>query len=237
LFLFIIAPVKSNDENKQENVLKVGTNAISHPFEFYDKNNKIDGFDIELIKTIAKGAGYSDVEVIDKDFGTLIPLLVTNKIDLIASRLTITDKRKENGNFISYLSDNLSIFVNSNNKTIKGIEDLDEKKVGTLFSSATDKYLFKDRNIDIIRYHNYENIIDDLSSNKIDAFIVNELIGNGLIKKNNTKNIKKVDVSISKVEYGFLVGKGKPDAYKKLQESFNNIKKDGTFDKIQKKWF
>ena len=76
-------------------VLRFGTAAVTEPFSFVDGSQEIVGFDIELAKYIARHLGMQ-LEIVDMDFGGLIPALIAGKVDLIGACITITDERAKN---------------------------------------------------------------------------------------------------------------------------------------------
>lgn len=62
-------------------VLKMGTSADYPPFEYIDTakgDSEPVGFDIDLAKAIGKELGY-EVQVVDMEFGSLIPSLQSKK--------------------------------------------------------------------------------------------------------------------------------------------------------------
>jgi polar amino acid transport system substrate-binding protein len=73
-------------------VLKLGTAAVTEPFSFVDGSHKIVGFDIELADYVAQKLDMK-LEVVNMDFGAMIPALMSGKVDMIASCITITDER------------------------------------------------------------------------------------------------------------------------------------------------
>lgn len=73
-------------------VLRLGTAAVTEPFSFVDGSQQVVGFDIELAKRVAKQQGKT-LEVVNMEFGSLIPALISGKVDMIASCITITDER------------------------------------------------------------------------------------------------------------------------------------------------
>lgn len=62
------------------------------------KNNRLIGSDIELVERFGAYLG-KDVVFSDMEFGNLIAAVSTNKIDMIASTLMITEERKKQINF------------------------------------------------------------------------------------------------------------------------------------------
>ena len=73
-------------------VLKFGTAAVTEPFSFIDENRQAVGFDIELAMLIAQGLGMQ-LEVVELDFGGMIPALTEGKVDMIGACITITEER------------------------------------------------------------------------------------------------------------------------------------------------
>ncbi len=62
------------------------------------KDNKIVGFDPELIERFAAYLG-RELRFLDMDFGSLIPALKTGKVDMICSTVMITEERKQQISF------------------------------------------------------------------------------------------------------------------------------------------
>ena len=62
------------------------------------QNNKLIGFDIELSERFAAYLG-KKIKFVDMEFGSLIAAVSTNKIDMIASTLMLTEERKKQVDF------------------------------------------------------------------------------------------------------------------------------------------
>lgn len=73
-------------------VLKFGTSAVTEPFSFMDGTRKVVGFDIELARHIAQKLDMQ-LEVVNMDFGAMIPALMAGKVDMIGACITITEER------------------------------------------------------------------------------------------------------------------------------------------------
>lgn len=74
--------------------LKFGTAAVTEPFSFVDGNQKVVGFDIELATYIAQKLDMQ-LEIVNLDFGGMIPSLTSGKVDMIGACLTITEERSK----------------------------------------------------------------------------------------------------------------------------------------------
>lgn len=73
-------------------VLKFGTSAVTEPFSFIDGSQKIVGLDIEIASLVAKKLNMK-LEIMNMDFGAMIPALISNKVDMIGACITITEER------------------------------------------------------------------------------------------------------------------------------------------------
>lgn len=92
-----------NDESKKEldiynyddskGIIKFATVSGSAPFA-YMKNNKIVGYDIDVINYICKELGYK-LEIIEMSFDGIIPALKSGKVDVSGCSIIVTEERKK----------------------------------------------------------------------------------------------------------------------------------------------
>jgi polar amino acid transport system substrate-binding protein len=80
--------------NGGKGILRLGTAAITEPFSFLDGSQKIIGLDIELAQLVAQKLDMK-LEIVNMDFGAMIPALLSGKVDMIASCITITEERSK----------------------------------------------------------------------------------------------------------------------------------------------
>ena len=86
------APMPAIPLTGKKGVLRLGTSSVTEPFSFVDGSGGIVGFDIELARYIAKKLDMK-LEIVNMDFGAMIPALISGKVDMIAACITITDER------------------------------------------------------------------------------------------------------------------------------------------------
>ena len=92
-----------NDENRKElekynyddskGTIKFATVSGSAPFA-YMKNNEIVGYDIDVIKYIAKELEYK-LEIIEMSFEGILPALKSGKVDVAGCSIIVTEERKK----------------------------------------------------------------------------------------------------------------------------------------------
>ncbi|MBS1170169.1 MAG: ABC-type amino acid transport/signal transduction system periplasmic component/domain-like protein [Burkholderiaceae bacterium] len=75
-------------------VIRLGTAAVTEPFSFVDGSQKVVGFDIELAQRVAQKRGMK-LEIVNMEFGAMIPALIAGKVDMIAACITVTEERAQ----------------------------------------------------------------------------------------------------------------------------------------------
>ena len=85
-------PMPEPRPDGSDGVLKLGTASVTEPFSFVDGSQKVVGFDIELAGYIADKMGKT-LEIVNMEFGAMIPALISGKVDMIAACITVTEER------------------------------------------------------------------------------------------------------------------------------------------------
>ena len=112
----------------------VGTNAEFPPFEYVDDNKKIDGFDIAMMKEIAKRMDVK-IEIKNMEFKSLIGSLESKTINAVAAGMTKDPERMEAVDFSdSYYTSSQVMIVKKDSK-LKKMTELKGKKELTRLSS------------------------------------------------------------------------------------------------------
>ena len=109
--------------------LVVPTNATFPPLEFVDMNKEIVGYDMDIIKAIAEEAGL-EKNFMNTSWDGIFAALESRQADIIASSVTITDKRKKAMGFSDPYCEIRQAVVVSTNSDLKNLKELDGKKVG-----------------------------------------------------------------------------------------------------------
>ncbi len=88
----------------QKAKIKVGVSADFKPFEYYDENGELTGFDIDLMNYIVQRIGF-DIEYVEFPFDRLFPAVASGEVNCAISALTPTEERDGVVDFtIPYLS-------------------------------------------------------------------------------------------------------------------------------------
>lgn len=229
LFLMLIMSTLTFAKEK----LYVGTNAEFPPFEYLDKGEVV-GFDIDLVKAIGEKLG---VEIVIKDmsFDGLIPALETNKIDIVIAGMTASDERKMAVNFSNpYYTANQVIILNDNNNDIKTFDDLNGKLVGVILGFTGDVVVSEMKDVKSKKYNASYAAIMELQNNKIDAIVLDSETALNYVK--NNKGLKLAETSGEPEEYAIAISKKNSELLNKINIALDELKKDGTYETLLKKY-
>ena len=229
LFLMLIMSTLTFAKGK----LYVGTNAEFPPFEYLDKGEVV-GFDIDLVKAIGKKL---DMEIVIKDmaFDGLIPALETNKIDIVIAGMTASDERKMAVNFSNpYYTANQVIILNDNNNDIKTFDDLNGKLVGVMLGFTGDVVVSEMKDVKSKKYNASYAAIMELQNNKIDAIVLDSETALNYVK--NNKGLKLAETSGEPEEYAIAISKKNSELLNKINIALDELKKDGTYETLLKKY-
>lgn len=217
--------------------IKVGTNAEYRPFEYVDESGEIVGFDVDLIKELAKRAGY-EVELVNTKWDGIFTALAAGEFDVVASACTITDERKQSVDFTDpYFNAGQSIAVLADNDTIKTVEDLKGKRIGVQLGTTGDMEASKIEGAEVKRYEEITLAFQALANGDVDAIVNDTPTSADIIKANPEIKAKIVGEPFTNEFYGIAVNKGKPEIRDALNKALAEIKADGTYDQIYQKWF
>lgn len=225
----------------EKKVYLVGTEPSFPPFEFTDeKTQEITGFDIELIKEIAKEAGI-EVKIQSLGFEGLIAALQAGNIDIIMSGMTITPERAEEVDFgTPYFDAGLKIAVPANNDTIKSVDDLKGKTVAVQIGTtgAEKAKELKEQGIikEIKTYNTVDVVFMELINGTVDA-VINDLPVNEAYMAKNPGKVKMVGDVLNGEQYGFAVAKGNKELLEKLNAGLEKVKENGKFEELKVKYF
>ncbi|MFZ7101335.1 MAG: basic amino acid ABC transporter substrate-binding protein [Peptococcaceae bacterium] len=226
---------------QEEAVYRVGTEPTFPPFEMTDeKTGDIIGFDIDLIKAIAEDQGIK-LEIMNLGFDGLIPAVQTGNIDIIASGMSIRPDREEEVDFSEpYIDAGLAIAVAGDNEDINGQDDLQGKTVAVQIGTTGAAKAEELKNEGIIKEIKTFNTVDivmmELMSGGVEAVINDKPVTEAYMAKQSGK-IKIVGEVLESDSYGFAVKEGNQELLEKINKGLQNVKDNGKYQELQKKYF
>jgi ABC-type amino acid transport substrate-binding protein len=221
-------------------VLKMGTDAQFPPFEKQEGNGEITGFDVDILKAVAKAGGF-EVQLKHTGWDPLFEGIDRGKLDAGISAITITEERKKKYDFTEPYFDAKQLILVPANSQVKTLKDLAGKKIGVQ-SATTGEAVVQDafgKTYEGIKgYDDIAGAINDLQNGRLDAVVVDNAVVTEYIKKLGSDKFKLVeDPSIKPEQYGMMVKKGNKKVLDLLNSGLKKIKEDGTYDKIYNQYF
>ncbi|EHM4718141.1 lysine/arginine/ornithine ABC transporter substrate-binding protein ArgT [Salmonella enterica] len=211
--------------------VRIGTDTTYAPFSSKDAKGDFIGFDIDLGNEMCKRMQVKCTWVAS-DFDALIPSLKAKKIDAIISSLSITDKRQQEIAFSDKLYAADSRLIAAKGSPIQPtLESLKGKHVGVLQGSTQEAYA------------NQDLIYSDLTAGRLDAALQDEVAASeGFLKQPAGKEYAFAGPSVKDKKYfgdGTGVGLRKDDTELKaaFDKALTELRQDGTYDKMAKKYF
>lgn len=213
----------------------VATDATWAPFEFVDEKTKdIIGFDIDLMKAIAKEAGL-EIEFKNVGFDPLLAGMASGQYDAAISSITITEDRKKNMLFSDpYYAAGQLVVVQAANTTIKSQADLKGKKVGAqVGTTGADEA--KALGADLKTYDEIGSAYLDLVNGQIEAVVADNPLAIGYVQK-YTGKIKAAGQPFTAEEYGIAVKKGSTELLASINKGLKAAKDKGLLREYETKW-
>jgi polar amino acid transport system substrate-binding protein len=230
----IPAAIKKKVKGK---TFSIATDTTFPPFEFHDKG-KLAGIDMDLIRRIAKDAGFK-VKIQSLGFQAAVSAVTSGSSDGVIAGMSITDERKQTFDFSDpYFKSGVQMAVLKSNKDVKGYKDLKGKtvavKTGTESEAAakklSKKYGFKVKGLD-----QSTNLVESVKNGTAVAIFDDyPVLAYGI---QQGSGLKAVTDKIEGGDYGFAVKKGQnADLMAAFNAGLKNLKSSGEYDKIVAKY-
>lgn len=220
---------------KQRGKLIAGVKFDTPPFGFLNDKNKPVGFDLDIVRLIAKRIGVP-VQFVKVTSPTRIPMLAAGNVDLVAASMTNTPDRAKVIDFsTTYFVGHQSLMVPADS-SIKGPEDLNGKRVtvqqGTTLEQTIAKLAPRAK---VISFKDYDSAWLALQQGRADAFTGSEIILHSFLK--NNPKFKIVGKPFSSEPFGIGVRKGDTALLAVINATLKDAWKSGEYQTLYKRWF
>ncbi|PRX19612.1 amino acid ABC transporter substrate-binding protein (PAAT family) [Paraburkholderia sp. BL18I3N2] len=225
--------------------LRFGVDPTYPPFESKDASGKLAGFEIDLGNEICARI-HAKCAWVENDFDGMIPGLKARKFDAIMSGMTVTAQRAEQISFSDKLwNSSLRLVAKKGSTVLPTPEALRGKSVGVQQGTVGETYAKKNwapKGATVVPYQNQNLVYDDLTVGRLDGVLIGDIqaqlgfLGTPRGAGYGFVGDKIVDPSSSK---GNAIGLRKDDAAlrQKINQAIADVRKDGTYERIEKKYF
>ena len=225
---------------QDKGTLVLGLDDSFPPMGYRDENNEIVGYDIDLATEVCKRLGV-ELKLQPIDWTAKENELNTKKIDCIWNGMSIDEERKQNMTLsIPYLDNSMSFVVKSDSG-IKTLADMAGKKLalqsGSTAATALDEAAdFKATLGEVVGLKDNMTALMDLEMGGVDVVLMDDVVANYYIATNN-KPFELLEETLSTEEYAVGFRKGDEALANAVNETLQEMAKDGKLNEITQKWF
>ncbi len=217
----------------------VATDATWPPMEYVDEKTKeIVGFDVDLMKEVAKAAGFN-VEFKNTAWDGIFAGLAADKYDAVMSSVTITDERKKEMDFSKpYINAGQILIVPKAAKGVTVLADLKGKTVGAQIGTTGSFEIEKVEGVKLKTYDEIGLAFEDLINGRIDGVVADTPVAADYALQNEDYKgkLKIVGEPFTEEYYGIAVRKGNSEVLAFINEGLDKVLNTETYEHVEKKW-
>jgi polar amino acid transport system substrate-binding protein len=227
-----------------EDSLVIGTDATYPPFEALDSAGGFQGFDIDIANALCDQMKVK-CTFVNQDFDGIIPALQAKKFDAIVSSMSITPERAKSVDFTNKYYNTPPAIAVPKDSTITDTSDaaLKGKTIGAQSSTTHANYAtahLKDAELKL--YPSADEYKLDIGNGRIDSVIDDVVVLSEWVNSDAGSCCKMlgtlpIDKEINGDGAGIAVRKGDTALRDKFNAAIVAIRADGTYKKIQDKYF
>ena len=234
--------------------LLLGTNTPFPPFEYYDANDNLIGFDVELIQSMVTRAGFTYEWRDYTDFTALLLAVSAGGVDVAIGAITMNGAtgatRNNSMNFTaSYFEADQGILKQSSDATNYcaaadcTAAELDGTTIVVGVQSITTSYYWILDNLPLVvqnnnlrQYPDVAQVLQALAAGQVDIVVIDKPAADGIAAGNPDF---AVEGTIQTNElYGFAVANDDPEGLvPKLDTALASLRADGTYQRLLDKYF
>ena len=218
--------------------MAIATDATWPPMEFVNKDKEIVGFNIDMMKAIAKEGGF-EVEFRNTAWDGIFAGLAANKYDAVISSVTITEERQKNMDFSNpYVNAGQVIVVKKELQGLDKLAQFEGKSAGAQIGTTGAIEITKHTGIKLKSYDEIGLAIEDLANGRVDAVVCDSPIAADYVLQNEQyQNVLKiVGEPFTKEEYGIAVRKGNKEVLDLINNGLAKVLKKGINKELENKW-
>lgn len=232
---------------KDWTTIRIGTEGAYPPFNFYGPDRNLQGFEIDLAKAVCENQKVK-CEFVAQDWEGLIPGLLAGKFDAIFASLSNTEERRKAIAFSEKYYSTPSLFVTSKDNAAMAVtpEAMSGKTIGAQGGTVSARYLqavYAPAGAEIKLYVTQDEANLDLSAGRLDAILADKVVMLPWLEKESDGGCCQVvgpDIADPRY-FGAGIGaglrKGDDDLRALIDAGIAAIRKDGTYERINAKYF
>ena len=223
---------------QEEGVLRIAMDASYPPFEFFDEEGSLVGYDVDLAHELGRRFGV-DVEFAIISFDGLYDALRVKRVDLILSALPFDLRLTEDVAYShAYFNAGQVLVVREEEADISSVENLQERRVGVEWGSMGDvvaRELLRRMEFELYQYPAPEEALSVLTEGEIDAAITDAVSAYQFSREHGGIKITGSPVTDDPYVMATLLSSFVLQA--RLNEAILDLSANGFLDQLRLVWF
>lgn len=221
-----------------KDTLIAGTESTYPPYESRNSAGELQGFDIELTEIIAARLG-KKLEWVDMSFDSLIPSLMTGKIDLAAAGMSATEDRIKRVNFSAPYEISFSAFITKAENPPKDTDELAGKIVATQIGTVQETFARSLGIVEVKTFQKFDDCVREVMLGRAAATLMDIPVAKKFVQAKDFAG--KVVIAFNKQITGADKAIAMPKQDTALAEAVDKVieemSKSGELDALRAKWF
>ncbi len=231
--------------------LKVGTEGVYPPWNYYNEAGELAGFEIDMIDEIAKITNH-EIEYITLDFDALIPNLKAGRLDFFLSGMTINKDRLRSIDFSEAYMEIPNAFV-TKDPSLKDVQSYDDiltalkgkslgAQTGTVHGIWAEDVL--EGQVDLRLYRSSEELAADVSASRVDVGFAERTVWENYLKTHKDAFFtfgpelsSKDNPDLFGQGIGIGIKKGDTATKKMLDDALQKLRESGKLKELTIKYY
>ena len=241
---------KDQSKSDGKTTILVGTMGTYSPFSYYDENNKLTGFDIEVVRKLEEKDPTLHFEFESGAWESLFPALDSGKYQMLANQIASNEERRAKYEFTqtSYFVATNQLIVRSDNDSINSFEDLVATgqpiglTVGDNHKAQAEEWNKEhdEKNQLNIRYYNEDitTILQDIDNGRIAATLNSPSVAVSKAKIQGL-SVKPAGTPVNQTPVYFVFAgdeKGKA-LCSRVESALDELNQSGELSALSEEWF
>jgi ABC-type amino acid transport substrate-binding protein len=205
------------------------------PWAYYDANNNLIGYDVDVVNMIAKDLGVTYKPIILTDPSARVSSVLSGEADLVAGIFSLTPERSKSIAFTPAYAPDLQYLMGRKDQPWKNYTELtSDIKVAILVGSTNEQLPLLAPQATYVRFNEAAAQMAAMEAGQVDAYIVD-------ITQFNTLSPTHPDWELKGIVFQGILSLGlprnDPEWLRFLDDSFHYHMANGDLPAIYKTWF
>ena len=241
IMLLAVGGVQAKDLTK----VRVAIEGAYPPFSQVTPEGELIGFDVDIAKALCEAMGAEPI-LVTQDWDGMIPGLKARKYDTIIASMSITEERLKQVDFSNkYYQTPAKFMAKKGLIPVFSKDALKGKTVGVQRETIHDKYLTDvyGKDVEIKRYGSLDEAYLDVDAGRVDILMADSVaLTDGFLSQDKGADYEFIGPDMVDPKWfgpgiGAVVRKGDTELKEKLNAAIDTIRANGTYEKIQNKYF